>query len=611
MITHTASPQTSGYKMIRGQFFQLLPYQVLLLVVNSVNGIVDGIFASNLIGQDAMAAIGLFAPLNHFLYAVSIMLVSGSQILYGRYMGKNQRQELANLFSVNLAFSAIISLIVGGAMALGAAGDFTKFMVSSSAERAALNQYLLGQAIGIPGLILGQQLFAFLSMENQTSLTMKASLACVAVNTVMDFLLVDWIHMGTFGLALGTAISLWGFFAVMAWYYFAGRSELRFSLFGLRWSEAGSIMRLGYSGSLSRFVEMFRCVIVNFLILEYVGTVGMSSFAASNSVMAIFWPVVFGMMAVNRMLLSISVGEEDRQSTIDIMRVVHRWGMVIIAFVVAALVIFAEPWTRLFFRDPADPVYGMTVIAFKILPLCMPFSVMCVYFAAYTQIIGKKLFAVVLPIVDGFLGVVCFSFLLIPALKMNGLYWANILNGVVCVTIIIVFAVKDIKHFPRNMEDLLALPDDFGAREGEYMDLSVREAGEVSAVSYQVEEFCLSRGVDKRRAMLSGLAMEEMAGNVVTHGFSSDNKNHSADIRVTCRKNDVILRLRDNCIAFNPTERLDIVNPKDRATNAGLRILLESAKNVEYHVGINLAFAISKEMQYKNLLGLNVLVIRI
>ena len=245
MHIHDNSPETSGYKMIRGQFFRLLPYQVLLLVVNSVNGIVDGIFASNLVGQDAMAAIGLFAPVNHFLYAVSIMLVSGSQILYGRYIGKNQKQELTHLFSVNLVFSAVISLLVSGAMACGAERGFTGFMVSSPAERAALNEYLLGQAIGIPGLILGQQLFAFLSLENQTTLTMRASLMCVFVNTVMDFLLVDWIRMGTFGLALGTAISLWAFFAVMAWYYLAGKSELSFSLSGFRWSEAGNIVRLG------------------------------------------------------------------------------------------------------------------------------------------------------------------------------------------------------------------------------------------------------------------------------------------------------------------------------------------------------------------------------
>ena len=73
----------------------------------------------------------------------------------------------------------------------------------------------------------------------------------------------------------------------------------------------------------------------------------------------------------------------------------------------------------------------------------------------------------------------------------------------------------------------------------------------------------------------------------------------------------MILRLRDNCKAFNPKERLAIVNPEDKAKNAGLRVLLDSAKNVQYHIGINLAFGVSKEVQYKNLLGLNVLMIRI
>ncbi len=241
----------------------------------------------------------------------------------------------------------------------------------------------------------------------------------------------------------------------------------------------------------------------------------------------------------------------------------------------------------------------------------MPFSVVCVYFASYTQIIRKKLFSVVLPLVDGFFGVVCFSFLLIPVMKMNGLYFANILNGVVCMILITAFAVKDIKRFPRNMEDILALPENFGVREEEFMEVSVRDESDVSAISYQIEEFCLSRGVDKRRAMLSGLAMEEMAGNVVTHGFRSDNKHHSADIRVTCKGDDVILRLRDNCAAFNPMDRMKLVNPEDMAKNAGLRVLLETAKHVEYHIGINLAFRISREVQYKNLLGLNVLMIRI
>ena len=63
----------SDRKLLTGLFFRLLPYQVLLIIINAVNGIVDSLYASNAIGKAAMSAMGLYAPFNHFLYAASIL----------------------------------------------------------------------------------------------------------------------------------------------------------------------------------------------------------------------------------------------------------------------------------------------------------------------------------------------------------------------------------------------------------------------------------------------------------------------------------------------------------------------------------------------------------
>ena len=82
-----------------------------------------------------------------------------------------------------------------------------------------------------------------------------------------------------------------------------------------------------------------------------------------------------------------------------------------------------------------------------------------------------------------------------------------------------------------------------------------------------------------------------MAGNVVLHGFSKDNRNHSLDIRVSHKGDDIILRLRDNCIAFNPAEQVQA----------------DGIKNI----GIRLAYGIAKEFRYQNILGLNVLMMKI
>ena len=269
--------------------------------------------------------------------------------------------------------------------------------------------------------------------------------------------------------------------------------------------------------------------------------------------------------------------------------------MLLMCTIVVLLILSAEPLTRLFYRNPSDPVYHMTVMGFRLLPLCMPLAMISLHFSCYAQTAEKKTLSVVLPIIDGAVGVVLFSFLLIPSLKMNGLYLANILNGVLCSLVILIFAWAALKRFPHTLEDLMAIPDAFGVAENERIDITVRNVNEVMTVSRQIIEFCDQRGIDRRRSFLAGLCMEEMAGNVVTHGFEKDQKQHSADIRVVHSGEDIILRIRDNCTAFNPSDRVRITDPDDICKN----------------VGIRLVYQIASEVNYQNLLGLNVLTIHI
>ena len=586
--------KSSEYKLLSGLFFRLLPYQVLLLIITAVNGIVDSLYASNRIGQSAMSAIGLFGPLNHFLYAASIMFVSGSQVLYGRYLARD-RSRINHLFTVLLVTSGGLGILTGALLALGVSTGLTVIFVSTQPDLQMLNDYILGQAIGIPALILGQQLFSFMSLENRRKWTMTASIICFLANILFDQLFIVVIPWGTFGLGLATSLSEWVFLAALAVYYLLGKSEWKFSLKGCDWHDAPQIVKLGYSGALSRFVEMFRCLIVNFLILKYVGSVGVSSFAASNSVLAVCWPVIFGMMAVARMMFSISLGEEDRQSLVDIMKVVLSRGLPIVLVMVAGLILLAEPLTRLFYRDPSDPVYHYTVMGFRLLPLCMPWSLWSLIYVPYAQGAEKKVIAVVLPIVDGMVGVVVCSLFLIPAMQMNGLYLSNILNGVICALIILVGAWLTLKRFPRSLEDLMAIPERIGVGPEERIDISVTCMEDVIHVSRQISGFCERRGLDARRSFFASLCMEEMAGNIVEHGFTKDRKPHSADIRVVHKDDGIILRIRDNCTAFDPSEYHKVMQPDGDGRN----------------VGIQLVYSIAKEVEYQNLLGLNVLTMRI
>ena len=214
---------------------------------------------------------------------------------------------------------------------------------------------------------------------------------------------------------------------------------------------------------------------------------------------------------------------------------------------------------------------------------------------AYGQSAGRTGFVNILALMDGVVCVAGFAALLTPFIGLNGAYIASVLNGVCTTLYIIGYAWVRTGHFPRTMDELMAIPEHFGAAPEERMDISVRTIEEVVSIAGKVQEFCKERGIDTKRAQLAAMALEEMAGNVILHGFTKDGKKHTVDIRVVNKEDDLILRLRDDCVAFDPGEHSEPVSGD------------ESAK----YFGIRMIFRIARSIRYQNLLGMNVLTIRI
>ena len=593
--TQAATVHTSDSRMVTVLLFRLLPVQILIAAVGTVNSIVSGLFAGNFVGWAAMSAIALYGPIRLLMTALNVMLFGGSTILCGRYLGRNQQEKIQSLFSLDIFLAAASGTVFCLVMIVISSSDLSAFMIQDDSVRVVFNQYLLGQAVGVLPFFLGRQLSVFLTMRNQINLTTIASLIMIAVNALLNLLFVAVLHWGAFGIALAFSLGNWAFFAVQALYLLRGKDAPHFALRRVSWPDCGQIIKIGLPGAASTIYQSVLGIIVNGLITAYVGSVGLSAYAASDSVLSFFWSIPAGMLAVSRMLLSISIGEEDRQTLTNVMRNMFRCFVPLMCAVSVVIILLAEPLTQQFYRNPSAPVYMMTVRAFQILPLSMPLSVICMHFVCYGQVSDKQALIHILSVLDGVICIAVFSALLIPTLGMNGVYIANVLNGVVTLLTVFVYSVLKNRRIPRNTEDLMVIPDSFGVSEDDRMDLTVRSMDEVVLVSERVQQFCLEKGLDARRSALAGLAMEEMAGNVVRHGFQADKKKHSVDIRVVYKKSGVLLRIKDDCKPFDPGEWKKVTAPSDPASNIGIRLVFQIAESVEY----------------QSVLGLNVLSIRI
>jgi Na+-driven multidrug efflux pump/anti-sigma regulatory factor (Ser/Thr protein kinase) len=575
--------------------FRLLPLQIFLALIGSINSIISGLFATNFVGVNAMTAVGLYSPINMLIYAISTMLVGGATIMCGKYMGKNEDEKVQNVFSVAVVLSTAIALFFIVLFLTFGLFDLTGFIAKDPEVRPLFNSYLAGQAVGLLPLILGNQLAAFLSLENRVSRTTIASVTYIFVNIVLNYIFVGKLQMEAFGLALASSLGLWVYFLIQAQYFFTKGSELKFFKRHLDWSETKDIIIIGIPGAASFGYQTLRGFIVNALLMAYVGAAGVSALASSDGLLRLAWGLPGGMMAVSRMVMSISIGEEDRQTLTDVMRNMFRRFIPLMCVICGIIIACAVPLAKLYYKDTSEPVFMMTVWGFRLLPLSMPLAIICMHFTVYAQSSGKQLLVHILSILDGVVDVALFTAILIRPIGMNSVYIANVLNGVVTTIVVVMYSMIKIKRFPHRMDELMVIPDNFGFSEDERLDISVRKEDEVVKVSRAVNDFCIKRGIDNRRAYMASLFLEEMAGNIVEHGFTKDGKDHSIDIRVVHKGNNVILRIKDDCVPFDPATRKDIIDPGDPAKNIGIRMIYKLNHNIEY----------------KNMLGLNVLMVRL
>ena len=315
----------------------------------------------------------------------------------------------------------------------------------------------------------------------------------------------------------------------------------------------------------------------------------MPAFSAVNTFGCLYCAVYLGMGSAIRLLSSVYAGEEDRESLRILMKTALTKGLAAVAGVALLTFLLAEPFTRIFF-SPADGAYGPALLFFRIFPLSVPVSAFFIFFNNYYQSMGRMRIVNFLSTMDGVVSNSLISLALAPLMGYLGVWIAQVAAGILTALMIPVCAGIVLRRIPRGLKDLMLLPEDFGVPEEDRMELTVTDTAQALQTSGQVIDFCLAHGTDRRRAAAAGLCLEEMAVNVIQHGFRPGHEDRVM-VRVVYKEDSLMIRLKDSCPPFNPKERAELFDPEDRAHN----------------VGIRLAARLSKKMEYEFILGLNVL----
>ncbi|MCR4656358.1 MAG: ATP-binding protein [Lachnospiraceae bacterium] len=580
-------------KLISRLFFSMLPVQILIFAMGSINSIVDGTMAGRFIGADAVGIIGLYFSMVNVMNAIGSVLLGGTTVLCGRYMGRGELQKTEGIFSLNLTVTFIVGLLLT-ALSVIVPGPIAVILGANQELKDGLMRYILGYAIGIVPMLLAQQIAAFLQMERQSKRGYVGIAGMIISNVTLDITLVGILKMGIWGLALATSISNIVYFLILVPYYFSARAQLRYGVKKILWRELTGLVKIGFPGAMLVFCLAIRGIVINRVLLRYSGNDGLSALSAFNMVSGFLIAYCLGNGSVVRMLISVFVGEEDIDSMKNTLKLVFTKALAVACVFTAFVLLISRFVVSIFFPDQTSNVYQLCHQLFIIYSLCIPLILVCQIFTNYLQAAGHNLFVNIQSAFDGFFSMVIPALILAPVMGAMGVWLSNPIGIVLTILTVPVYALIFWKRVPRNMEEWMFLPPGFGVAKEDRMDISIRSLEEVSAASADIQAFCVRHDVDKKPSYYAALCLEEIAGNVVTHGFNADGKDHSLSTIVMFKNGDIVLRIKDDCVPFNPKEMAQLVKEED-SDNIGIRMVMDIADDVDY----------------RNMLGLNVLTVTI
>ena len=568
---------------IRRPFLKLLPIQMAAILAGTVNSLVDTVFTSRNLGPFAVAGVGFFCPVMTIIYLCYVVL-NGTQILCGRAVGRGKSEEVTSLFStaaVTLAgYGVLLALLGVGLRAplaslLGAKGDVAGYLMD----------YFTGFMPGVPFMMLSCQAMMFLPCNNEIKVTYVVMGVMIVSNTLLDYLMIHVLGLGTLGLGLASSLSYLISVLITFPRFLRKDKAYRLQLNTVRLSRMKEAVKLGAPEITFNLGVTLRTYVMNMTVMSFIGPAGVAVLSVQNSLVSFLGALPHGNANAYTIMGSIYYGEKDRKSLRRLTSVALKTGTGIGAVISVILVVGSSLIASLYFL-PGTETNALTRQMLLFLPLFLIpntiFMLLSRAFQIQSYIKMTDFLRFLEQILTAMLAAVG-----IRLIGVTAVWLCNPVTELLLLFIIFLWNWHFLKHAPRTVEDWIHMPADFGVPAEDVLEFEVSGMEDVVLISREITDFCRKKNVNERKALIAGLCVEEMAGNVISYGLREKRKN-LIEVRVVAEE-QLIIRIRDNCIAFDPKLRIEQHTPEDPVKNVGIRLIARMAEEMDYHndAGIN------------------------
>ncbi len=556
---------------------------------NTVSCVVDGLVTSRFLGGEQMAAYGLAAPYFSIASIIGGILMVGGQTMCAKFIGSGDRDGADKAFStlciagvVMSTVLAIIGVVFSDqiAMLFGAKNEYSELLPYTS-------KYLKGLFLGTPFFVMLAVLSPIVQLDGGAKTANLASMTVTVVDIVADLIGVLVFKGNLLVIAIATSLSYFTAVVVLLTHFRKKTAGFKLSLGNYDAHFAKSIMRDGMPRGASMLCRAIGPIVINMVVLNVAGTAGMTAMSVQSNIKFILGAPACGIAGAVLLLASLYVGEKDKTLLKETMSASLKYVAVIIGCVAAATFVFAKPIASFYLPNDTDTA-KLATAAIRWYAVSLPILAINLSLAAFLQAIERNKGAYLMNIGSELVCVVTWVLILCRPFGLDGIWAAFAAGQLMLLVLYLAVALLQKEKAESRSDSLLFIRDGFGVSDDNRLYASSQTMSDVTSLSVETKQFCHDRGIDGKRSFLAALFVEEMAGNVIEHGFD-DGKKHHLETVIAIDGEDVIIHLRDDCRKFDLKEKAKKwkLDPEHPEENIGIRMVLGMAKDVSYASAIN------------------------
>lgn len=576
---------------IINKLFRSSVISIIAAAVAAMLGIViDGIVISRFLGPESMAAYGIVTPVVNMATIFSGVLATGAQVVCAQHLGAGDSKGARRTFSMCMVITVAISVILMSliiifreniAVFLGARGNSAKLLPYAS-------DYLLGMVFSLPSVIFLFEFNALMRLDGDANRVIVAVAVMTVLDVAGDLLNALVIKGGMFGMGMATTISYFIALIIMLLHFTKKDIIFRFSFKGLRLTDLRDILTTGSASAVGSGSAMLRNIVLNrILVATALSSTAVGALGVLNTVYNFTSSTLVGVGMTCAMIAGMILGEQDRTGALHLVKITFKTALIIGAALGVVLFFSADFVANVFKNENGVKMVELAARGLRFYAVSLILYGINNAFVNYTQGLRRMGLSNVFCFLQNFVFVVIPALALVGILDTDAVWLSFIIAEMLTLLAIIVLAGVFKKGIPYRLKDYLFLKEPFGADSDDLYEVSITDIDQVNAASQAVARFCESKNADKKQCCLLSLFVEELGNNTAEYGFSQG-KNHSLDIRVVHMEDGWILRMRDNCKAFDPTEWIKLHESSDPAANIGIRMVCGMAKSVNYLSTMNL-----------------------